>query len=271
VLKYKSSSGKFAKIFFYLCVYLSCMPLWLLFVLATSNFWPYPALLPERMSLEFFASVLGDTNTLNAALTTVLLGILTVLLSLAIAIPAAKALAQRSFWGKGFVRMLVLVPIVVPGIALIIGIHISMIRLGLAGTLFGVAIMHTLFAVPYSIRILTNMYEILGEELEQQAKVLGASPFFIFLRVTLPRIMPGILAAGMLGFSISIAQYITTFIIGGGRVITITILMVPLIRGAETHFAAVYSVLLLATSFLSLALIEGIVRRYYNFKNVYQV
>ena len=259
------------KAFFYICVFISCAPLFMLFALSTSTFWPYPALLPQAVSLEYYAHVLGDIRTLHAAVTTVALGLLTALLSLTIAIPAAKALAHRSFWGKSFVRSLVLVPVIVPGIAVIIGIHISMIRLGLTGTLFGVAIMHTVFAVPFSIRILTNMYEIIGEELEQQAAVLGADPLFVFLRVTLPRIMPGVLAAGMFGFAISIAQYITTFMIGGGRIITITILLLPLFRGAETHYAAVYSVLLIAVSLLSLAIMEGVVRRYYNFKSVYQI
>ena len=257
--------------FFYICVFLSCAPLLMLFVLTISTFWPYPALAPEVTSLEYYAHVFTDVRTLYAATTTVVLGLLTALLSLIIAVPVSKALAHRDFWGKGFVRTLVLVPIIVPGIAVIVGIHVSMIRLGLTRTFLGVAIMHTVFAVPYSIRILTNVFEIIGEELEQQAAVLGAKPLFIFLRVTIPRIMPGMLAAGMLAFTVSIAQYITTFMIGGGRIITITILLVPLIRGAETHFAAVYSVLLIGVSLLSLALMEGVVRRFYNFKSVYQI
>lgn len=257
--------------FFFICLAFSCAPMLLLLVLTVSTFWPYPALLPEVASLAYYAQVLGDIRTLRAAITTVVLGLLTALLSLAIAIPAAKALAHRSFWGKGFVRILVLLPIIVPGIAVIVGIHISMIRLGLTGTFLGVALMHTVFAVPYSIRILTNMYEIIGETLEQQATVLGAGRLLIFSRVTLPRIMPGILAAGMFCFTISIAQYITTFMIGGGRIITLTILIVPLIRGTETHFAAVYSVLLIGLSLVSLMFMEGVVRRYYNFKSIYQV
>jgi putative spermidine/putrescine transport system permease protein len=266
-----ASGGVFSKTFFGVCVFLSCSPLLLLLILTFSTFWPYPALFPEAASTQYYTHVLTDIRTLYALITTVVLGMLTALFSLIVAVPASKALAHRNFAGKGIVRTLVLIPLIVPGIAVTAGIHISMIRIGLTGTFVGVALMHTLFAVPYSIRILTNMFEIIGESLEQQATVLGAGKVFVFLRVTLPRIMPGILAAGMLCFTVSVAQYITTFIIGGGRVITLTILLVPHIRGMETHIAAVYSVLLIAISLLSLMLMESVVRSYYNLKGIYQI
>jgi putative spermidine/putrescine transport system permease protein len=108
-----------------------------------------------------------------------------------------------------------------------------------------------------------------GNRLETQATVLGAGPVMTFRRITLPLIMPGMLAAFTLSFTISIAQYITTLMIGGGRIITLTVLFVPFIGGGQTHIAAVYSVLLIIVAVISLVLMEYVVKRYYNFENVF--
>ncbi|MCL2168987.1 MAG: ABC transporter permease subunit, partial [Defluviitaleaceae bacterium] len=183
--------------------------------------------------------------------------------------PAAKALTHHKFFGKNFIKMLVLVPIIVPGIAVAIGNQISMIRFGLTGTLLGVAIIHTVFAMPFAIRIMCNTFEAVGKSLEVQATVLGAGFMFTFWRVTFPLIMPGLLAAFTLSFTISIAQYVTTLMIGGGRIITLTVLLVPFVQGGQNHIAAIYSLLLIVVAVISLALMEHVVKRYYNFENVF--
>ncbi|MCL2699422.1 MAG: ABC transporter permease subunit [Defluviitaleaceae bacterium] len=256
--------------YFCLWVFISCAPLLLLAVLTVSTFWPYPALLPETVSWEYYQHVFShNIQTLKAVITSIVLAVFVAVITLLIAVPTAKALAHYDFFGKGFVKTLALVPIIVPGIAVTIGNQISMIRLGLAGTFLGVAIIHSVFALPFAIRIMCNVFEAVGNRLEQQASVLGADPVLIFRRVTLPQIMPGLLAAFTLSFTISIAQYITTFMIGGGRIITVTMLLIPHIQGGQTHIAAVYSVLLIAGAILSLSLMEYAVRRYYNFANVY--
>ncbi|MCL2852701.1 MAG: ABC transporter permease subunit [Defluviitaleaceae bacterium] len=258
------------KALFYVWVFISCAPLLVLAVMTVSTFWPYPALLPEIMSWEYYYHVfVQNDQTLNAAVTSILLAVSVAFITLMIAVPAAKALTHHNFFGKDFVKILVLLPIIVPGIAVTIGNQISMIRLGLTGTFGGVAIIHSLFALPFAIRIMSNVFEAVGNRLELQAAVLGAGPAFIFRRVTLPQIIPGLLAAFTLSFTISIAQYVTTFMIGGGRVITLTILLVPHIQGGQTHIAAVYSVLLIGAAVLSLSMMEHIVRRYYNFENVF--
>jgi len=257
---------------FYFFVFLSCAPLLMLAMLTISTFWPYPSILPEVVSMDYFRFVfVGNRQTLMAVITSILLAFLVAILSLAIAIPAGKAIACYNFKGKGFIKILVLIPLIVPSIAVITGIHVTMIRAGLTGNFIGVAIIQTIFALPYAIRVMTNVFEIIGRRLEQQATVLGAGPVTIFTKVTLPRLIPAILSAGSLCFTVSIAQYITTFIIGGGRIITITMLIIPHIQSREHHIAAVYSVLLIVSALISLLLTEKLVRRYYKIDEVFSV
>ena len=260
------------KILFCLCVLISCSPLIMLVMLTVSTYWPYPSIMPEVYSAEYYAFVFfHNRQTTMAVITSILLAFFVTLLTLFIAVPAAKSLACYNFRGKAFVKILVLIPLIVPSVAVITGIHVSMIRLGLTGTFFGVAVIQTLFALPYAIRVMTNVFEITGNVLEQQAAVLGAGVSMIFRRITLPRIMPGILSAGALSFTVSIAQYITTFMIGGGRIITVTMLIIPHMQSRQHHVAAVYSVLLIFTALLSLYLSEKVVRSYYSMDNVFYI
>ena len=267
-----TSNGLLQSSFFYFCVFISCAPILLLAVLTISTFWPYPDLIPQRVSMAYFEHVFfGNNQTWPAIKTSVLLAFGTVITSILIAVPAGKALAHYNFGGKGFVKILVLVPLIVPGVAVSIGNQVSMIRLGLAGTFWGVVLIHCVFALPFAIRIMSNVFEAAGNRLQLQATVLGADSVFIFRHITLPQIMPGIVAASALSFTISISQYITTFMIGGGRIITVTMLLIPHIRSGQTHIAAVYSVLLIIAALISLMLMERILRRYYNYDNVVYV
>jgi len=262
----------FYSVLFFICVIASCAPLIMLVILTVSTYWPFPALLPETVSMDYYSHVFaGNRQTIMAVVTSILLAFFVAFLSLVIAVPTGKSIGCYDFRGKGFVKILVLVPLIVPSVAVLTGIHVSMIRLGLTGSFFGVALIQTLFALPYAIRIMTNVFEIIGKDLEQQATVLGAGAVPIFLKVTLPRIMPGILSAGALSFTVSIAQYITTFMIGGGRIITVTMLIVPHIQSREHHIAAVYSVLLVISALLSLYLTEKVVRRYYNMDSTFYI
>jgi putative spermidine/putrescine transport system permease protein len=60
---------------------------------------------------------------------------------------------------------------------------------------------------------------------EEQARSLGASPFQTFRHVTLPAILPGIIVGGLFAFLVSWSQYVLTLLIGGGRVITLPLLL----------------------------------------------
>jgi putative spermidine/putrescine transport system permease protein len=257
------------KILFNAYVCISCAPLLLLVILTIGLSWPYPSLLPKLYSFEYFHYVFfNNIQTLKAVITSILLAIFVTLLTLIIAIPAAKSLALYHFRGKSFVNLLVIVPLVVPAISVTTGIQISLIKLGLTGSLAGVTLIHCVFTLPYAIRIMVNVFDLIGDKYEQQAAVLGANTALIFFRVTLPVIMPGILSAAAISFTISICQYITTFLIGSGRIITVSILLIPYIQSGQVQVMSVYSVMLVAFALLSLFLMEHIVRRFYNLETV---
>ncbi len=265
-------SGMINKLIFYTFAIAGGAPLVVLLIFAVSASWPYPDLLPEILSPKYLAYVfISNRQTFGALAVSVLISVLVTLLTLAIAIPAAKALGLYKFKGREFIKLLVLLPLIVPAITITMGIHTSMIRVGLAGKMSGVILVHTVFALPYAIRLLTDVFEIIGESYEQQAWMLGAGALLTFRDVTLPLLMPGILSASVMSFIVSFSQYITTFLIGGGNIITLPMLMVPYIQNGETQISAVYSLLFVFAALISLYAIEKLLSKYYRNLKVFYV
>lgn len=245
-------------------------PLAVLVVWAFARSWPWPGLWPSSFSLAGWRTFFSPTGGGLAALgESVLLALAVTGLSLAISVPAARAMALYDFPGKGLVDFLILAPVIVPPISVALGIHMNFIRLGLADTFVGVVLVHLIPCLPYGIRILTNVFRALGWNMEIQARVLGAGPWQTFVHVTLPLIAPGLASAGSLLFVISMSQYLLTFLIGGGHVRTLTLMLFPFVRNGERNPAAVFSLVFIATSLFFCIMMEKVVSRYYRQKETF--
>ena len=186
-----------------------------------------------------------------------------VIITILISVPAAKAVALYEFKGKKLFELLVLSPIIIPMISIAMGIHITFIKLKLANNLLGVIIINIIPCIPYAVRIIGDVYKLVGDRLELQAEILGASKFNIFRYITLPLILPGIIGASSMCFIISFSQYFLTMLIGGGRVITYPMIMFPYIQSGDRNISALYSIVFLVVSIIVLILIEGKIKKYY--------
>ncbi|MCC0647675.1 ABC transporter permease subunit [Clostridioides sp. ZZV15-6598] len=237
-------------------------PIILLAVWGVVNTWPFPNILPKEFSLRGFRYIL-DISNLNIILRSIIISITVVLITILLSIPASKALALYNFKGKRFCELLILSPIIIPLISVAMGIHIAFIRIGLANNILGVIIINILPCIPYSVRIITDVYKLIGDNLEIQAKVLGASKFNTFRYVTFPLILPGILGASSMSFIISFSQYFLTLLIGGGSVITYPMIMFPYIQSGDRTIASLYSMLFLIISLFILIIIEYNVKKKY--------
>ena len=161
--------------------------------------------------------------------------------STTIGIATARATELYEFRGKGLIRFFSLLPLLVPGTVLAIGAQIMLLKVGLGDSIAGIILIHTVASVPYCITIMTDVTAALGDKFEEQAATLGAGPFRAFFEVTLPNLMPGIMSSFSMGFIISYSQYFTTLIIGGGRINTISLVLMPYIQGGDRSLASVYA------------------------------
>jgi putative spermidine/putrescine transport system permease protein len=162
---------------------------------------------------------------------TVLIALLVTLVCIVITLPAARVLARERFRGKSMVEFFLLTPLIVPDIAVGLGILVTFIQLGLAGTFTGIVLVHLIPTVPYMVRVLTSVFQGLSRDYEEQARVLGASPFRTLWHVTVPMIAPGIIAGALFAFLISSNIFLLTFFIGRGRIETLPTLLFSRVSG----------------------------------------
>lgn len=188
--------------------------------------WRFPDLLPQDWSLQAWDVALSSrSGVLESLATTTLIAAFATALSILIGVPAGRALGLHTFRGKTLVELVILAPIIVPGIAVALGLHAVFLRLGLTNTIAGVVLVHLIPTLPYMTLVMAGIFANYDTAFEQQARSLGASPFQTFRHVTLPAILPGIVVGGLFSFLVSWSQYILTLLIGGGRVITLPILL----------------------------------------------
>jgi putative spermidine/putrescine transport system permease protein len=253
-----------ARLVVYSAVLACSAPLLSLVVMAFSLQWPFPQLLPSGLSFHHLAALMWNNPLLTeAVINSLLIALFTTILTLLLVFPAAKAVGVYHFRGKEAIKLLALMPLMVPTATITMGLHFAMIKTGLAGSILGVVLVHTVFTVPYAFRVLTHVFELVGERHEEQASMLGADWSLILSSVTLPLVMPGVLSAAIMSFIVSFSQYITTFMIGGGRIVTIPMILVPHVQGGELHVASIYSLVFIFTTLAALTLMQHFVRRFY--------
>ncbi len=141
------------------------------------------------------------------------------LLSLPLGIWVAYLLARRNFWGKqalnGLVHLPLILPPVVTGYILLltfgrkgfVGQYLDMIGIVLAFKWTGAVLAAAVMAFPLMVRTIRLSIEAVDQKLEEAASTLGASPIRVFVTVTLPLILSGILAGAILAFAKAMGEF----------------------------------------------------------------
>ena len=139
--------------------------------------------------------------------------------SLPIATGVAFLLARRRFWGHGLLNALVHLPLVLPPVVTgylllvafgrrgIFGPVLEVLGLQLAFTSAGAALAAAVMAFPLIVRAIRLALEAVDPKLEEAANTLGASPLRVFGFVTLPLILPGVLAGAVVGFAKALGEF----------------------------------------------------------------
>ncbi|MGL5754648.1 MAG: ABC transporter permease [Paraclostridium sp.] len=237
-------------------------PLIILFIWSISSSWVFPQIIPSNFSLRGFEYILSSDN-MKILINSVFISIIVVILTLIISIPSARAIALYNFKGKQLFELLILSPIIIPMTSVAMGIQLTFIRLGIANTVIGVIIINIVPCLPYSVRIITDVYKLIGDKYEVQASMLGANNIDILRYVTMPLLLPGLIGASSMCFIISFSQYFLTLLIGGGSVITYPLIMFPYIQSGDRTLASIYSIVFIIISLIVVILMEKTLNKYY--------
>ena len=207
-------------------VVLVALPLVPLLLWSVSHGWFFPDLLPAQLSARAWSYLASPAARVSGALwNSLLIGVSVTGLNVLLGVPAGRALGTSRFAGRDGLEILILAPLIVPGIAVIMGVQVVFIRLGLADTRAGVVLSHLLPTLPYMILVMKGVFSNYEHDYEAQARTLGARPLQVLWRVTLPTVLPGVVVGSLFVFLVSWSQYVLTLMVGGGRVVTLPVLL----------------------------------------------
>jgi putative spermidine/putrescine transport system permease protein len=216
--------------------------------------WP-----PVGFSLRWYAAMFSEPGLMQAARNSLILGLIVTAVSVLLATPAALVLARSQFPGREAILALLTAPLLLPTIVLGLALLIVFVGYGLVGSWPGLVLAHLLITLPYALRVLATALSTLPASVEEAAASLGASPLAVFRRITLPLMLPGVIATCAIVFLVSFDEVVVSLFIVGPR---LTTLPVALFRYVESRtdplVAAVSSVLVLLTILIVLVLDRAI-------------
>jgi len=175
----------------------------------------FGTLLPNGLTTRWYAYAADLFQLLEVLRVTFIVGAAVVVLSLLIGAPAAYALARRQFPGKRPLMLLFLLPLLVAPVTYGIPLATALYQFNLAGSLAGVILANLVPSIPFVILLLTPFIEQIDENLERAARMCGASTLRVFVKVLIPLMVPGLLAAGLLVLIRVLAMFELTFLTAG--------------------------------------------------------
>ncbi|MCY4465239.1 MAG: carbohydrate ABC transporter permease [Chloroflexi bacterium] len=179
-----------------------------------------PTLLPQQLSLENYANI-GEHPTVQRSFgNSAIIALLSTVITIALAVPAAYAVARYGAWaGKAFL-FVVLITRLIPPVAVGIPLFVIMRALGLIDTHLGVALAHSTISVPLGIWLLASFMESIPRELEEAARVDGCSRFGALLRIIIPVASGGIAVTAIFVFLASWNEFLFSLLLSSTGVKT---------------------------------------------------
>lgn len=255
----KNRINKIVLIIVGICILL---PLLNLIIWAFTERWAWPDLLPQTYSFRAINEIFSRKSEMTQLfISSIMLSMIVAILSVIIGIMTARAFVFYDFKGKRQLYFATLLPFLIPGTVFAMGIHVMFIKWGLSNSILGVIIVHLIYSLPYATRLLMDGTLAIGNKLEEQAKVLGATSFQAFTKTTLPILSPVILSSLSMSYIVSFSQYFLTLLIGGGKVKTFAIVMFPYLSGGDRNMASTYSLVFLGITIIIFGVFQLIVSR----------
>ncbi|HVO89935.1 MAG TPA: ABC transporter permease subunit [Casimicrobiaceae bacterium] len=219
--------------------------------------WYFPSKLPSEYGLTFWGRVFAPRgNALGSLGTSVWIAVLTVIVGLAVAIPAGYALARLRLRWRGLILLAFLLPQAIPNLPVYVNIAHVFYQIRLAGTITGVVLVHASHGLVLAVWIASAAFASIDTSLEEASRNLGASPWTCFRTVTLPLAMPGLMASAIFVFLESLDEFTGTFFVGVPDVTTLPLLMFNASMGGNYQIASITALLLLVPSIGFMLVVE---------------
>lgn len=162
---------------------------------------------PKGFTLKWYWKILNEAEFTSSFRFSFVLALIATAGALAFGTLSAFALTRYRFPGKELVQALLLSPLIFPMLVTGIALLRFFSSMGWQNSLVNLAIGHVLVTLPYVVRTVSASLILIDPNIEDAARTLGASPWRTFRRITLPQILPGLVAGGLFAFVTSFDNY----------------------------------------------------------------
>ena len=195
-------------------------------------------------TLDWYRKLFGDEEMLAAAGNSLLIALTASLVSTVLGTMAGVAMYR---YRTRLLPILVLSPIAIPEILMGVSLLIFFVLLNFTLGLVSVALAHIAFCIGFVAIVVRARLAGMDESLTEAARDCGATPWEAFRYVTLPLIMPGVIAGALMAFTLSIDDFVITFFTAGAGTVTLPLQIYSMIKIAVTPEVNAVSLLMLLT------------------------
>jgi putative spermidine/putrescine transport system permease protein len=207
---------------------------------------------PQGFSVRWYLAFVGEGAWRNASIISVLVAMGSTVSATVIGTLAAIGLRRLTASLARVVIWMLLLPIIIPSIIIAVALYGAFAELGIVGTKLGLIVAHTILTFPFVVINVSAVLQKMDWRMVDAARSLGANPRVAFWKVTLPTILPGVLAGAVFAFLTSFDEVVVALFISGVDSITLPVQMWNGIRFEVSPAVAAASSILLVLSILFL-------------------
>ena len=213
---------------------------------------------PEGFTLKWYAALPHQRTFVQGAKVSVIVAVFVTVIVLILGVSAALAINRYNFKLKGLMQTLFMAPLLVPSIVLALGMVLLFTPIGLTNSYPGIIIGHVAITIPYVMRTTLMSLSTSDTSCEEAAKILGASPWQVFSKVTLPIIQPGVIAGGVIAFIVSFDEAVISLFVAESGLPTLPVQVLRYVENSADAAVAALSVVLIAISMVVVIIVERV-------------
>lgn len=205
----------------------------------------------QGFSFQWYEVLFTDRAIASAFKNSIWVATWSTILSTFLGTMAALVLERYRFRGKMTFDAVLYLPIIIPDIVMALSTLLFFVMVGIALSRYTILIAHIAFNISFVAVIVRARLATMDENLEEAAADLGANEWTTFRRITLPLLMPGIVAGALLAFTLSLDDFVITFFVSGPGSTTLPVRVYSMIKfGVTPEVNAISTLMLLGSTVL---------------------
>ncbi len=214
------------------------------------------SLIWKGFSLDWYKTIWSNEPIMSSFQRTIFVAVVTTILSLIIGTTISIGLNKMK--AGGFLRTFSTAPAIVPDLVLAIGLLTTFSVISMSLSLTTVIISHTVFCTAFVVAVVLARIGLIDPSIEEASTDLGASAMKTLFKITIPQLMPSLIAGAVLSFTLSMDEFVIAFFTNGPETPTLPMIIYSMIRFGVTPEINVLGTLLLAISFVGVILAQRI-------------